>query len=67
MENRSEGVGEQGQFAPYSRRIVDLCNEKIAGSDFSRKPPWMEVKHKDVLNKIGGNWTALPLPQQIHP
>jgi hypothetical protein len=27
MGDRSEGVGERGQFSPYSRRIVGLCNE----------------------------------------
>ena len=37
--DRNEGVGERGQFASDLRRIVDLCNEKIAGSDFSRKVP----------------------------
>jgi hypothetical protein len=39
MGDRSEKVGERGQFFPDSRRIVDLCNEKIAGSDFSRQAP----------------------------
>ena len=38
MGDRSEGVGERGQFFPDLRRIVNLCNEKIARSDFSRQP-----------------------------
>ena len=27
MGDRSEGGGERSRFFPYSRRIVDLCNE----------------------------------------
>ncbi len=60
MGGRSEKVGERGQMFMDLRRIVDLCNEKIAGSDFSRQPPWMGVKRRDVLNKIQGYLDRFP-------
>ncbi len=37
MGDRSEGVGERGQFFPFSRRIVDLCNENT-GKNWTALP-----------------------------
>jgi len=38
MGDRSQGVGERGQFFPYLRRIVGLCYEKTPGAFFRASP-----------------------------